>query len=70
MKCRPTSRPTATKTVNVTYGELSVVLFGALFGLVEVVVVCLAVYGLVPPLAASLPHDRHGIFLPGEAAEP
>jgi hypothetical protein len=31
----------------VTYGDLPVVLFGALIGLVEVAVVCLAVYGLV-----------------------
>jgi hypothetical protein len=31
----------------VTYGDLPIVLFGALIGLVEVVVVCLAVYGLV-----------------------
>jgi hypothetical protein len=31
----------------VTYGDLPVVLFGALVGLVEVVVVCLAVYGIV-----------------------
>jgi hypothetical protein len=31
----------------VTYGDLPVVLFGAMVGLVEVAVVCLAVYGLV-----------------------
>jgi hypothetical protein len=31
----------------VTYGDLPVVFFGALVGLVEVAVVCLAVYGLV-----------------------
>jgi len=31
----------------VTYGDLPVVLFGALIGLVEIAVVCLAVYGLV-----------------------
>src|SRR5262245_64881026 len=31
----------------VTYGDLPVVFFGALIGLVEVAVVCLAVYGVV-----------------------
>jgi hypothetical protein len=31
----------------VTYGDLPIVLFGALIGLLEIVVVCLAVYGLV-----------------------
>ena len=31
----------------VTYGDLPVVIFGALVGLVEVAIVCLAVYGLV-----------------------
>jgi hypothetical protein len=31
----------------VTYGDLPVVFFGALVGLVEVAAVCLAVYGLV-----------------------
>ena len=31
----------------VTYGDLPVVLFGALVGLVEVAVVCLAVYAIV-----------------------
>jgi hypothetical protein len=31
----------------VTYGDLPVVLFGALIGLVEVAVVCVAVYGVV-----------------------
>jgi hypothetical protein len=31
----------------VTYGDLPFVIFGALVGLVEVAVVCLAVYGLV-----------------------
>jgi hypothetical protein len=31
----------------VTYGDLPVVLFGAMIGLVEVAVVCLAVYGVV-----------------------
>jgi hypothetical protein len=31
----------------VTYGDLPVVLFGALVGLVEVEVICLAVYGII-----------------------
>jgi hypothetical protein len=31
----------------VTYGDLPVLIFGAMIGLVEVAVVCLAVYGIV-----------------------
>jgi hypothetical protein len=39
----------------VTYGELPVVLFGALVGLVEVAVVSLSVYGLVRAIGLVIP---------------
>ena len=44
----------------VTYGDLPVVLFGALVGLVEVAVVCVAVYGLVRAIGWVIAH-----FMPG-----
>ena len=40
----------------VTYGDLPVVLFGALVALVEVAVVCLAVYGLVRAIGWVIAH--------------
>ena len=42
----------------VTYGDLPIVLFGALVGIVEVVVVCLAVYGLVRAIGWVVAHFR------------
>jgi hypothetical protein len=42
----------------VTYGELPVVLFGALVGLVEVAVVSLSVYGLVHAIGWVIAHFR------------
>ena len=42
----------------VTYGDLPVVLFGALVGIVEVAVVCLAVYGLVRAIGWVIAHFR------------
>jgi hypothetical protein len=40
----------------VTYGDLPVVLFGALVGLVEVAVVSLSVYGLVRAIGWVIAH--------------
>ena len=42
----------------VTYGDLPVVLFGALVGLVEVAVVSLSVYGLVRAIGWVIAHFR------------
>jgi hypothetical protein len=42
----------------VTYGDLPIVLFGALVGLVEVAVVCVAVYGLVRAIGWVIAHFR------------
>ena len=42
----------------VTYGDLPVVIFGALVGIVEVAVVCLAVYGLVRAIGWVIAHFR------------
>jgi hypothetical protein len=42
----------------VTYGELPVVLFGALVGLVEVAVVSLSVYGLIRAIGWVIAHFR------------
>ena len=42
----------------VTYGDLPVVLFGALVGLVEVAVVCVTVYGLVRAIGWVIAHFR------------
>jgi hypothetical protein len=42
----------------VTYGDLPVVIFGALVGLVEVAVVCLAVYGLARAIGWVIAYFR------------
>ena len=42
----------------VTYSDLPVVLFGALVALVEVAVVCLAVYGLIRAIGWVVAHFR------------